>query len=122
LLEHDNTLLYHLKPRKIKHDSLIEWWQQATNDVPCLGNPPDWLDLHEYMATMTWVGMEASVLMELKVELSLDGNDLDDSDLENLIKPELPMLVVSEVSRLIDGEDERLNNVDSDTDDIDIDL
>jgi hypothetical protein len=58
----------------------------------------------------------------LEEELGLDGDDLDDSDLEDLIKPELPMLLVSEVSRLIDGEDKRLDNVDSDTDDIDIDL
>src|ERR1700676_4999928 len=122
LLEHDDVLLYHLKQRKAEHDYLTERWCGATKHIPCLGNPPNWPDSCEHTMIMTWVGMEASFPAEREVGHDLDGDDVDDSDLEDLIKPEPPVLLISEFSRLIDGEDERFDDVDSDTDDVDINL
>jgi hypothetical protein len=79
-----------------------------------LGDPPAWPDTHEYATTASWAGIEVCVPGEAD---ALDTGDFDDSDLEDLIMPEPPVPLISEISRLADKEDERFTAVDSNMDD-----
>jgi hypothetical protein len=81
--------------------------------VPCLGIPPDWPDTHEQATTVSWAGIEECVPGEAD---GLDAGDMDDSDLEDLIVPEPPVPLISEISRLADKEDENSAAVDSNMD------
>jgi len=91
----------------------VERWRQATKSVPCLGNAPAWPDAHEDATTATWAGIEVCVPGEAD---SLDTGDMDDSDLEDLIMPEPPMPLISEISRCADKDDEIFEAVDSNMD------
>jgi hypothetical protein len=108
----DPPLTYYLGHMKTQHQVLVRQWAHATRHVPCLGDVPNW-PLPD-QNTVGWVRMECEKLPAVD-----DGySNIDESDAEDLIKPEPPTLLQSEHLALMDQEEEQFA-IDSDSDDTD---